>query len=112
LRCHNHSYATAERDLWFPTISAAGAAGVNVNIPIFNGHLFGALHSQASSPARAEDESLRDLQDRIARDARTAWLNANAAYQRLAVTDQLLAQANLALDLAAISLQAWFELHC
>jgi outer membrane protein len=112
-----HSYATAERDLWFPTISAAGAAGltpvgadqlalryaaggVNVNIPIFNGHLFGALHSEASSRARAEDEGLRDLQDRIVRDVRTTWLNANSAYQRLTVTDQLLAQANLALDLA------------
>lgn len=113
-----HSYATAERDLWFPTLSAAGAAGLtpvganqlspryaaagfNLNIPIFNGHLFGALHSEAASRARAEDESLRDLQDRIVRDVRTAWLNANSAYQRLGVTDQLLAQANQALDLAS-----------
>jgi len=113
-----HSYATAERDLWFPTLSAAGtagltpeganqlapryaAAGFNVNIPIFNGHLFGALHSEAASRARAEDESLRDLQDRIVRDVHTAWLSANSAYQRLAVTDQLLAQANQALDLAS-----------
>ena len=111
------SYATAERDLWFPTLSAAGAAGVtpeganqlapryaaagfNLNIPIFNGRLFNALHSEASERARAEDASLRDLQDRIARDVRTAWLNANSAYQRLSVTDQLLAQANQALDLA------------
>lgn len=112
-----HSYATAERDLWFPTISTAGAAGltpigadqlapryaaagINVNIPIFNGHLFGALRSEASSRARVEDEVLRDLQDRIVRDVRVAWLNANSAYQRLAVTDQLLAQANQALELA------------
>jgi len=112
------SYATAERDLWFPTLSAAGAAGVtpeganqlapryaaagfNLNIPIFNGRLFNALHSEASERARAEDESLRDLQDRIARDVRTAWLNANSAYQRLDVTNQLLAQANQALDLAS-----------
>ena len=60
----SHDYATAERDLWLPTISATGAAGltptgadqlapryaaagVNVNIPIFNGHLFGALRSEA-----------------------------------------------------------------
>jgi outer membrane protein len=112
------SYATAERDLWFPTLSAAGAAGVtpeganqlapryaaagfNLNIPIFNGRLFSALHSEASERARAEDASLRDLQDRIARDVRTAWLNANSAYQRLAITDQLLAQASQALDLAS-----------
>ena len=112
------SYATAERDLWFPTLSAAGVAGVtpeganqlapryaaagfNLNIPIFNGRLFGALHSEAAERARAEDQSLRDLQDRITRDVRTAWLNANSAYQRLAVTDQLLAEANQALDLAS-----------
>jgi outer membrane protein len=112
-----HSYATAERDLWFPSISAAGAAGltpvganqlapryaaagVNVNIPIFNGHLYGALRSEANSRARAEDQYLRDLQDRIVRDLRTAWLNSNSAFQRLALTDQLLKNATDALDLA------------
>ena len=76
------------------------AAGFNLNIPIFNGHLFGALHSEAASRARAEDESLRDLQDRIARDVRTAWLSANSAFQRLALTEQLLKQSTDALDLA------------
>jgi outer membrane protein len=112
-----HSYAAAERDLSFPTVSATGAAGltpvgveqlapryaaagVNVNIPIFNGHLFGALRSEASSRAKAEDQSVRDLQNRIVRDVRVAWLNSNSAYQRLALTDQLLKQATDALDLA------------
>jgi outer membrane protein len=112
-----HSYATAERDLWLPTISAAGAAGLvpvngtdlsphyaaagfNVNVPVFNGFLFGALRSEANSRARAQDQSLRDLQDRVARDVQTAWLNASSAFQSLAVTQQLLEQANMALDLA------------
>lgn len=112
-----HTYATAERDLWFPTISAAGsagltpvgveqlapryaAAGVNVNIPIFNGHLFGALRSEANSRAKAEDQNLRNLQDQIARDVRTAWLNANSGFQRLSLTQQLLDEANQAVDLA------------
>jgi len=112
-----HSYATAERDLWFPTISAMGAAGltpegapqlaphyaaggVNVNIPIFNGHLFNALHSEANSRARADDQFVRDLQDNIVRDVRTAWLNANSDYQALAVAAQLLASATDSLDLA------------
>jgi outer membrane protein len=31
---------------------------------------------------------------------RTSWLNANTAYQRVSVTQQLSAQASLALDLA------------
>jgi outer membrane protein len=117
-----HRYATAERDLWLPTISAAGAtgltpvgveqlapryaaAGFNVNIPIFNGHLFGALRSEAASRARAEDEHLRDLEDQIARDVRTAWLGANSAFQRLALTDQLLNEATKALDLFSGAIQ-------
>jgi outer membrane protein len=112
-----HSYATAERDLWMPTISAIGtaglipfrqdtlssryaAAGFNVNIPLFNGHLFGALHTEAKEQANAQDEYLRGLQNRIVRDVRNAWLNANSGFQRLSVTQQLLAQANMALDLA------------
>jgi outer membrane protein len=111
------SYATAERDLKLPTISALGAAGLvpfnetplapryaaagfNVNIPIFNGHLFSALQSEANFRAQAENQYLRDLQNQIVRDVQTAWLNANSAYQRLSVTDRLLEQANLALDLA------------
>jgi outer membrane protein len=113
----SHSYATAERDLSLPTISGVGAAGltptgadqlapryaaagVNVNIPIFSGHLFGALRSEANFRAKAEDQSLRDLQNRVVRDVRTAWLNANSAYQRLALTDQLLRHATDAVDLA------------
>jgi outer membrane protein len=112
-----HRYATAERDLSLPTISAIGtagltpvgadqlapryaAAGVNVNIPIFNGHLFGALRSEANSRAKADDEYLRDLQNRIVRDVQTAWLNSNSAFQRLALTDQLLRNSTDALDLA------------
>lgn len=111
------SYVTAERDLWFPTISGIGVAGlspvredplpsryaaggVNVNIPIFNGHLFGALRSEAQARSQAQEQYLRDLQDRIARDVQTAWLDANSGYQRLAVTQQLLDEANMAFNLA------------
>ena len=111
------SYTTAERDLWFPTISGIGVAGlvpvrqdplpsryaaggVNVNIPIFNGHLYGALRSEAQAQEQAQEQYLRDLQNRIARDVQTAWLNANSGYQRLSVTEQLLDQANLSLNLA------------
>ncbi len=110
-------YARAERDLWMPTISATGeagltpayqvplsdryaAAGINVNIPVFNGFLFSARHQEANLRAKAADQSMRDLADRISRDVRTAWLDAGTAYQRLAVTAQLLKEATLALDLA------------
>jgi outer membrane protein len=115
----DQSFATAERDLWLPTISAVGvaglvpvsqaelspapryaAAGFNVNIPLFNGHLFGALRSEATGQANAQERYLQDLQNRIIRDVRTAWLNANSTFQRLAVTEQLLAEATQARDLA------------
>jgi outer membrane protein len=40
------------------------------------------------------------LRDQIVRDVRTAWLQANTAYQRIGVTAQLLREANLSLQLA------------
>jgi outer membrane protein len=111
------SYAAAERDLWLPTLSGVGtaglipyrvsslssryaAAGFNMNVPIFNGHLFGALRSEATSHAHAQEQYLRDIQNRITRDVRTAWLNANSGYQRLSVTNQFVDQARQALELA------------
>lgn len=110
-------YATAERDLWLPTISAVGvagltpyrveelgsryaAAGFNLNIPIFNGRQFNALHAEATAESNARQQFLRDLQDAVVRDVRKAWLNSISGYQRLALTQQLLDQANQALDLA------------
>jgi outer membrane protein len=110
-------FAKAERDLWFPKIEAVGAAGLTpvhqaaladryaaagltVDIPIFNGHLFSALRTEADLKAQAEHQNLRDLEDRVARDVRLAWLNARTGFQRLGLTQQLLNNANLALDLA------------
>jgi outer membrane protein len=111
------SFATAERDLKLPTISAVGAAGLipfredtldsryaaagfNVNIPIFNGRLFTARENEAIAQSKAQQQYLRDLQDRLVRDVRMAWLNANSGFQRLSVTQQLLAEATMAYDLA------------
>jgi outer membrane protein len=110
-------FQIAERDLLFPDIRALGAVGdtpirnpivsawygavgVNVNIPVFNGFLFSARAKEAALRAQATEERLRDLRDQIARDVRNSWLNATTAYNRLAVTQQLLEQANLALTLA------------
>ena len=71
-----------------------------MNIPIFNGFLYQAQAKEASIRAKAAAEQTRDLRDRIVRDVRTAWLSANTAYQRVAVTAELLKEANLALSLA------------
>ena len=55
---------------------------------------------ETSLRAQATSERLRDLRDRLARDLRTACLSAKSTYSPLAVTQQLLEQANLALRLA------------
>jgi outer membrane protein len=117
-------FQTAERDLLFPSIHAMGAVGdtpvgnpavapnpgalsntygavgANIDIPLFNGFLYTARAREAHLRAQATQERLRDIRNLISRDVRTSWLNANTAYQRLAVTQQLLQQANLALSLA------------
>jgi outer membrane protein len=110
-------FQSAEHDLFYPTIQAIGvvgdtpvrnpvlsswygAVGVNIGIPIFNGFLYSARSREAQLKAQAAQGRLLDLRNRISRDVRTSWLNANTAYQRVSVTQQLLDQANLALDLA------------
>ncbi len=112
-----NKFRQAEHDLSRPTISALatvgdtpvradpitpwyGAVGVNVSVPIFNGFLFSARAKEADFRASALQERERDLRDRIARDVRVTYLQAGTAYQRISVTEQLLQQANLALDLA------------
>jgi outer membrane protein len=95
-----HAFALAERDLYFPTISALGVAGlvpegdssqfrssyaaggVNVNIPVFNGKLFTARYAEANLRTQAEDQRLRDLENVVAREVRVAWLDVITAYQR------------------------------
>jgi outer membrane protein len=77
-----------------------GAVGVNLNIPIFNGFLYSSEAKEAVYRSRADAERTRDLRDQIVRDVRTAWLQANTAYQRIGVTAQLLKEANLSLQLA------------
>jgi len=107
----------AEHDQSYPTISALGAfgdspvrddrvygpygaVGVNVQIPIFNGFLYSAKSHETDLRAQATRQRLMDLRNRIARDVRTSWLAASTAFDRVSVSEQLLAQANLALDLA------------
>ena len=107
----------SDHDQMFPTISALaaygdspirddrvygpyGAVGVNVQIPVFNGFLFSSKGRETDLRAQASRQRLIDLRNRISRDVRTSSLAANTAFDRVTVSEQLLAQANLALDLA------------
>lgn len=84
----------------FFTTNWYGAVGGNLSIPIFNGFRFTAQASEASLQAQSASEQTRALRNQVVRDVRTAWLSANTAMQRVAVTAELLSQANVALDLA------------
>ncbi|MDQ6701157.1 MAG: TolC family protein [Acidobacteriota bacterium] len=110
-------FAQAERALQYPSVSALasvgvipgheetlhgryGAAGINMNIPVFNGRLFSARRTEAELRAQAAEQTLRGRENRVARDVQVAWLNASTAFERLAVTAELLTEATMALDLA------------
>lgn len=110
-------FTHAEHDLYYPTVSALAAAGgvpagvsqipghyaaagINVNIPVFNGGLFKARESEAALKAKAAAQNVADLSNRIMRDVRVAWLNANTALQRVTLTQELVNQAQQARDLA------------
>ena len=75
-------------------------AGVNLQIPVFNGHLFTARQEEAHYRAIEADQKLRDLEEGVARDVRTAWANAQTAYQNIDVTNKYLVEAAEALKLA------------
>jgi len=109
--------SNAEHDLWRPTVVALGvvgiapvrdpqiqnwygAVGVNINIPVFNGFLYNARARTADLQTEAVRQKLMDLRNNVARDVRISWQDANQAFARLTVTQQLREQANLALDLA------------
>jgi outer membrane protein len=110
-------FTKAEHALYYPSIGVVGTAGfvptgyetipgrygaigMNVTIPIFNGGLFKARQTEAEMKAKAAAENVNDLQNRVTRDVRIAYLNATTAYDRMALTRQLLQQAQSALDLA------------
>lgn len=111
-------FASAEHALSRPTIAALatvggtpvradqiqsswyGAAGANLSIPIFNGFAFSARAKEADLRAHAASEQVRKLRETIARDVRISVLNAQRAFQRIGVSQQLLTQADSALELA------------
>jgi outer membrane protein len=80
--------------------SRYNAAGLTITIPVFNGRLFKAREAEAEYKARASDEQLKDMENRIVRDVRVAWLNADNAYQRIELGSQLLNRARESLSLA------------
>lgn len=109
--------ARAQRDLNLPTINALasggevpihdstirheyGAAGININIPIFNGGLYTARAAEARLEAKAADKDALLREVEVARDVRTTWSDARDAYFQIDVTQRLTDEANVAMRLA------------
>ena len=121
-RDSDEKFLYAERDLKRPTVSLNAVGGslpfiqpgttsggipygyegvaANVQIPVFNGHLFSARRQAAQYRLDVTDQRVRDLEQRIARDVRVAWGRSETAYEAIGTTQQLLDQATMALDLA------------
>ncbi|HXR08572.1 MAG TPA: TolC family protein [Candidatus Acidoferrum sp.] len=110
-------FARAENKLSYPTLSAIasgglvplgdsrlgdnyGAAGVNLNIPLFTGGLYQARQREAELQADAADQTVRDQENTIARDTQISKLNLDYSFARIALTASLLQNANQALELA------------
>ncbi len=110
-------FAKAEHALNYPTLGVIGTAGfvptghatipgrygaigLNVSIPIFNGGLFKARQTEAELTAKATNSDLNNVRNTVVRDVRVAWLNATTAFDRMALTQELLQQAQLGLELA------------
>ena len=117
-----YRFERAERDLSYPTVSLMGVAGyipfinqvsaprmipneyggaaVNVQIPVFNGHLYSARRQEAHYRAMEADQHLRDEEQAVVRDVHASWATASTAFQRLDVSAQFLRQATMSLSLA------------
>jgi outer membrane protein len=111
-------FAQAQGKLDYPTLSAAGtagvrgagdphlvgpdylAAGINLSLPLYEGGLNAGVQREAEFRAKAASEALRDEEDNIARDVQITSLNLDYAWQRLALTRELLRNANEALMLS------------
>jgi outer membrane protein len=111
-------YTKAQRALMYPTISAFGsggvipirdtahfedryaAAGVDFSLPLFDGGLDLAKHSEAKLRYQASEEKLRDAENNAIHDVRTAGLNLNYALEQLDLTAKYYENASHALELA------------
>jgi outer membrane protein len=110
-------FALSEKRLSYPTLNvlaSAGqipfhdhtlhddyaAAGFNLNIPIFNGGLFGARRAEAELEASARTRDVQQIQLEVSEQVRDAWFQAQEAYRSVDVTARLVSQSKEALRLA------------
>jgi outer membrane protein len=110
-------FADSERRQALPSLTATGVGGalgfrdprldrtyssfgMNLNIPILNGNLFSSRRHEADIRAQVATQETRDLELRISRDLRAAWIDATNALHRLAVAAKVVEHATRTMRLA------------
>lgn len=112
--------AEAEAKLRYPTITALGtlglipthsaqifrdqyvAGGVNISIPIFTGKRITARRAEAEYRAQSAQRTLKDTENKVARNVAVTLINIGTAGERVKLTTSLIEQAKDALDLAQL----------
>ena len=109
--------ARAQKAKNYPVIEAVGTAGnamshdaripnryavggILVDIPLFAGGQTLARQHEAELRAQIAAQSVRDLEERVARDVRLAWLHFNTGLERFRTTEQLFTHASEAFALS------------
>jgi HAE1 family hydrophobic/amphiphilic exporter-1 len=109
--------ATAERDARWPKVTflstfgetpigddavreTYGAAGFNVEVPVFTGGRLAAREREASFRADATDKAVDELTDRVVRDVNAAWLTLQEDEKKISLTERLVSSASEASELA------------
>ncbi len=103
-------FADGERRLTMPTVSATGVfgfvpvgdprlqsryggAGVNLNVPIFNGKTLDARKQEANARAESVSAEVRDLELRVEQEVRTAFAEASNALRQISLAEMQVQQA-------------------
>jgi len=111
------SNAAAAKDANYPTLAAVGvignafsedshlpdkyaAAGLQLNVPIFEGGADMARQHEAEIRANVASEALREAEDNVVLSVRLALVAYQTAIQRLSTTKQLLKHSSQAFELA------------
>ena len=82
------------------TVGNYGSVGVIVDVPIFTGFRLTARDEESRLRAQAAAQSVREMEDLVAKDVEVALLNTMTAFDKIGVTASLLASATEANNLA------------
>jgi outer membrane protein TolC len=83
-----------------------GAAGIDVEVPLFTGGLLSARQREATLRASAQQKSLEQEEIQVVEEVNTSWFDAFTALKNIGVAEQLAGSAQQALELAGAEYRA------